>query len=122
MLDVKGGSIANGASIILFDYHGRANQRWVVKEDGTILNLQSGKVLDITGGSTHSGAKIVTFTTNGGVSQKWQVSDGTIKNPSTGKVLDIPNFNYNSGTEIILWEEEPIRSGSWFPLSYSNKQ
>eukprot|EP01037_Dinobryon_pediforme_P020930 gene20930-21674_t len=113
VLTIKDGSTVSRTSIILYQFHGGASQRWVINADGTISNPQSGKVLDIFEGSTQNGAKIKLDDRHGGTNQKWLVFNRAITNPNTGKVLDIANGDYNNGTEIVLWKNHVGANQQW---------
>src|SRR5581483_6530853 len=62
VLDVYGGSTADGAPIQQWDYLGGNNQKWYLMPVAggyfAIVNVQSGKVLDVSGQSINGGATI----------------------------------------------------------------
>jgi hypothetical protein len=77
-LDVEGASLADGAPIIQWPWHGGANQQWRVEAngDGTVrlVSVHSGKVVDVTGISHADGAPVIQWPWNGGANQRWQMS------------------------------------------------
>ena len=64
--DIKGGSMSDGAQLILWDWHSGANQRWKMipltgADEGyhQILSVNSGLVLGVEDSSHENGARIV---------------------------------------------------------------
>ena len=86
VLDVRGGSLEDGAPIIQFKDHGGLNQRWRFEESGggffKIISLASGKVLDVRDGSLEDGAPIIQSTDHGGPSQQWQLVAASPEGPT----------------------------------------
>jgi hypothetical protein len=74
VLDVNGGSAADGATVIQWPSTGDTNQQWrlLPNRDGSfrLSCVRSGKVLDSPGGSGQ-GAALVQWTDNGGTNQWW---------------------------------------------------
>jgi uncharacterized protein (TIGR03437 family) len=112
VLDVYGGSTANGAAIQQWDSLGGNNQKWYLAPVGSgyfaIVNVQSGKVLDVTDQSINSGAKIQQYGYWGGNNQKWTftpTSNGyyAITNVGSGLALDDTNFSTTNGTILQQW-------------------
>src|SRR5205823_181750 len=81
VLDVSGGSQADGAMIIQYHFHGGANQLWYIIPVDEMVNGQrpyqivsvnnSSKLIDVNRGSTEDGAKIQQWTDNGRANQLW---------------------------------------------------
>ena len=67
VLDVRGGSRQDSASIQTFTYNGLAAQKWRISHDENgylvISNIGSGKVLDVRGAKKQNGAQINTHPT-----------------------------------------------------------
>ncbi|MFI2431740.1 RICIN domain-containing protein [Streptomyces sp. NPDC018693] len=65
-LDVKGGSVANGATVQQWTCHGGTNQQWrlVQRTNGyfSLIARNSGKCLEIAGGSLFNGAGAIQYT------------------------------------------------------------
>ena len=78
VLDVYGGSKANGANVQLYGANGGRNQVFRLEYDGstgyyTIANAASGKLLDVEGGSMRNCSNVSQFEDNGGLNQRWVV-------------------------------------------------
>ena len=75
VLDVAGGSKANGANVQTYSYNGTSAQKWRVThdEDGfyTFTNIGSGKVLDVSGGKAWYGNNVQQYGSNKTKAQKW---------------------------------------------------
>ena len=74
-MDVNGGTSANGALLIQYQYHDTLNEMFSVTptSDGyaNIVIKSSGKLLDVAGVSKVDGAHIQQWQANGGDNQKW---------------------------------------------------
>ncbi|HJQ22669.1 MAG TPA: RICIN domain-containing protein [Blastocatellia bacterium] len=88
VLDVAGEGQANGAPIILWEWHGRANQRWGVKviRRGVyaFTAAHSGRCLDIEGISQSDGARAHQWDYLGGANQQWELRQAAAPKPPTG--------------------------------------
>ena len=99
--DVEGGSLSNGAQIILWQEHDGCNQDWVIEPNGneeyTIISRCSGKVLDAKNSND-----LISYERNSGKNQRWvlaRVSDNEdriiedgvyqVFNKTSEKVIDI---------------------------------
>ncbi|WP_164514725.1 RICIN domain-containing protein [Bifidobacterium goeldii] len=75
VLDVSGGSHANGANVQIYQDNASSAQRWRVVKDTigylTLINVGSGKVLDVSAGSSAPGANVDQWESNGTRAQKW---------------------------------------------------
>jgi Ricin-type beta-trefoil lectin domain-like len=113
VLDVAGGSTANGAGVIQWYGSFAGNQRWNVVDQGdgteTIVNQNSGKCLTTDGVAGH---QLYQFTCVGSPLQKWQSNMhtlgtpnnvSTIRNPSTGLNVDVNGASRWAGAKIIGW-------------------
>ncbi len=80
VLNVRGASVANGASIILYAKGPALNEGFGVTHDDKgyviLTNSKSGKVLDVRGGKAKDGAQIIQWTDkdNGARNQRWIVT------------------------------------------------
>ncbi|EKX62029.1 RICIN domain-containing protein [Streptomyces ipomoeae] len=79
-LGIDGASTANGASAIIANPSGDANQDWIVipvsggaTDDAVLQNRKSGKCLGIDGASTANGAQAAQFTCDGSENQRWHL-------------------------------------------------
>ena len=110
-LDVQGGSRDHGANVIIWDFHGQDNQKWIIRGN-EITSVNSGKVMDIQGGEK-KGAKIIQWEANNGPNQKWYFhQDGTIRSQN-GLCLDICGGKIQKGTNIIAWENNNGINQKW---------
>lgn len=124
MLDVSGGSSANGANVQLYQSNGTNAQRWRVTHDSkgyvTLTNVGSGKVLDVNGASTADGANVQQYASNGTWAQKWI----TIKNADGSytfysglhdrKVLDVYGGATSNGANVQLYAGNGTKAQRWF--------
>lgn len=113
VLDVIGGSTANGAGIQQWEWLKGLNQQWQIVPIGNgysrIVNVNSGKVLDVSNYRTDDGAPIQQWDWLSGANQQWQVipqgsSYNEIVNLNSGKVLDVTNYSLNDGAAIQQWD------------------
>lgn len=82
-LDVKEGSMEDGAEVILWDCHNGDNQIWDFNPNGqydefgsplgTITSRKSGKCIDAEGGSTEIGTRLIQWYCHGGENQTWKL-------------------------------------------------
>lgn len=121
VLDVAGGSKANGANIRLWKSNGSKAQLWKISQlerfDRTcyrITNVGSGKVLEVAGGSTANGANVRQWTWNGTAAQLWEYGDGgrsadgkgetlSLINVKSGMALDLAGGKVANGSNIRQW-------------------
>ena len=113
-MDVRGGSVDDGALLQQFTTHNGPDQRWhLVPTNGVekpnsvaIVSVNSGKALDVPSGSHDSNVLIQQYTLHGGSNQRWQFvasTDGQsveILNDESGLALDVPNGSTTPGTPI----------------------
>jgi ricin-type beta-trefoil lectin protein len=112
VLDVSGGSTANGAKVIQWYGHGGGNQRWNFVDQGNgtsaIVNQNSGKCLTTDGVAGH---QLYQFTCVGNATQQWQGNLGSVFNPDasllinapTGLVMDVSGGSATAGAPVITW-------------------
>lgn len=114
VLDVKGGSTADGANIIQWTQHGRENQQFKIEQISNgafiITNVKSGKALDVKGGSTADGANIIQWTRHGRENQQFRfrkTSEGNylIKNVKSDKLLDVKGGSMDDGANVLQWTQ-----------------
>ncbi len=113
-LDVSGASITNGASVIQWGCHGRANQQWALRSVGTnifnLVNVNSAKCMDVSGASTSNGASVIQWGCHTGNNQKWaavSMGDGSYElRPQhvSGKCLDVAGASTSSGARLQIWD------------------
>ncbi len=121
MLDVSGGSTADGGNVIQWTDNGGNNQKWIVTDTGSgykLINVNSGKALDVYGKSTADGGNVVQWTYNGGNNQIWNIvnlANGYYKliNVNSGKVLDVNNSSTADGGDVIQWTDNGGNNQMW---------
>ena len=69
-LEVVGNNVS-GAAVDIATCNGAADQKWLVKANGSIANAQSAFCLDVTGGATANNSAVEVWTCTGGSNQKW---------------------------------------------------
>lgn len=98
VLDIKDGEEGEETQVIMFAYHGGANQLWEYK-NGMIYSKLNGLVLDVN----QETGNVATFEPHGGPNQLWHFDeDGTIRS-ETGQVLDVSEGNTEPGTCVIVF-------------------
>jgi ricin-type beta-trefoil lectin protein len=111
VLDVSGGSTANGAGVIQWYGNFAGNQRWNVVDQGdgteTIVNQNSGKCLTTDGVAGH---QLYQFSCVGSPLQRWQSNlekfggyVSTIHNPASGLNADVNGASRSAGAKIVGW-------------------
>jgi hypothetical protein len=112
VMEVKGASTADHATVDQFTSNGGNHQRWTLDYDGAgyfrVTNVNSGKLLDVPSASTADGAALVQFTSNGGNNQKWRVIDlggGAVRllNKNSGKVAEVFQSSSADTAAIDQW-------------------
>jgi len=111
-MDVSGGSLLDGASVLQWTYSGATNQQWVITRlsgsDYKIISVRSGKALDVVKNSTSNGAKIEQRTySSSDNSQIWTITyngDGTYRiiGKASGKALGVAGASTANGALFEL--------------------
>ena len=101
VLDVSGGSMADGATVWQWEDLGGLNQRWIFEpaDDGCYyIRAMQGQYLNVSGGSTSNGSKLISFRFEGGDNEMFKLQRvyvnryGTIKYEKAGSVLSGGNL------------------------------
>ena len=111
VLDVNGGSKANGGNVQSYVSNMTAAQQWDISHDELgyliIKNVSSGKVLDIAGGSCTLGTNIQQYSSNGSRAQRWiavpSVPGGSFRLQSAvlpDLVLDVAGASSSNGANV----------------------
>ena len=119
VVDVSGGSAANGTNIQMYTSNNTPAQRWDIKNvigsDGqptgyvTIARTGRTSVLDVSGGSKKAGANVQQYGQNGTPAQRWipvKQSDGTFvfySGLGRNLVLDVSGGSTSSGANVQVW-------------------
>ena len=120
-LDVNGGSLIDGASLIQWQCHGGGNQQWrlEVAADGysRIVSSHSGKCMDVSGGSLGDGASIIQWQCHSGANQQWRleaVGEGyRLVARHSGKCLDVTGWSADDGAGISQWQCHGGANQTW---------
>ncbi|MEU7872862.1 RICIN domain-containing protein [Dactylosporangium sp. NPDC049140] len=112
VLDINGGSTADGGVAIQWTDNGGANQRFklATTTDGSyrLVNDKSGKVLESPGNSAQ-GAQLDQWTDNNGDNQGWKLIPSSttgyyqIVNVRTGWYVDVEGGSTADGAKVIQW-------------------
>lgn len=123
VIDVSGGSTANGTTIQLWASNKTDAQVWTVSHDSkgyvTLTHTASGKVLDVAGAKASAGARIQLYASNGTNAQKWiavKNDDGSVKFLSaldSTLAIDIKYGSVANGASIWLYDENGTRAQAW---------
>ncbi|MGE9980850.1 RICIN domain-containing protein [Collinsella sp. SGI.184] len=112
VLDVSGGSSADGANVQIWQNNDTGAQKWNFSRnvDGsyTIVNAASGKALDVKDAAVSSGTNIQQWSRNGSAAQRWYIeyaSGGFILSSAlnTAFVIDVSGGNAANGTNVVLY-------------------
>lgn len=119
VVDVSGGSAANGANIQIYASNNTAAQRWVIKNtlnsNGqptgyvTISHAGTSSVLDVTGGGKKSGTNVQQYAVNGTAAQRWipvkQANGSFVFYSGLGRnlVLDVSGGSVSNGANVQIW-------------------
>jgi hypothetical protein len=101
-LDVNGASQANGATTIIFDCHGGANQQWTASSAGE-LRVYGTKCLDVLNHATAPGSPVAIWDCTGGNNQRWTVNaNGTITGAESARCLALAGDATANATAVVL--------------------
>ncbi len=109
-LDVAGG-LREGASLIVFNCNGGANQRFSWGRGG---ELRTGNYcVDVASNDTSDGAKLIAYSCNGGRNQRWRSGGGRIISELTGKCMDLQGGRARPGQPVIAWRCNGGANQNW---------
>jgi Ricin-type beta-trefoil lectin domain len=120
--DVAGGGDDDGTPVILFEPHGRDNQRWTVRDAGsgfvTLVSESSGKCLQMRNQSRRQGAIAVISDCDDSDGQRWTFSakqnGWSLTSGRSGLVLDASDLEIAGNRVMIQKEaEDQARSQVW---------
>ncbi|MFD8708107.1 ricin-type beta-trefoil lectin domain protein [Kitasatospora sp. NPDC059648] len=111
-VDVRGGSVANGTPVQIWDCLGNTAQQWKIGADGTLRAL--GRCLDVQGGNTGNATRVQIYDCNGTGAQQWQPrADGSLLNPQSGRCLDDLGFSTANGNQLGIWDCNGAANQKW---------
>ncbi len=111
VLDVAGGSTAQGSLIVQSTDSGAASQQWQFVSAGggyvRLINRHSGDVLAVPAGRGIVGVQLDQQSSNGGTNQQWQFRDAgngyyTLANHSCGLVATVAEGSTADGARVVL--------------------
>lgn len=121
ILDVNGGTVAQGAEVIQYPNVGSDNQQWTFRTHNgytQLVNQRSSQVLAISGGLTNPGQPTIQWAANGGAEQDWRfhrTADGhyTIENANSHLVLAVAQGSTSAGARAIQWTDTGAAEQKW---------
>jgi len=120
VLDVSGGSTANGANVIQYTSHGATNQQWSIALSGEyykLVNVRSGKDLEVSNSSTTDGGAIDQWTDSGGANQQWNIvpvgNYYELVNCNSGDLLTVNGSSIANGASIIQGTDQYGTNQQW---------
>ncbi|MGC4875975.1 glycoside hydrolase family 27 protein [Micromonospora sp. DT43] len=112
-LDVNGASQTNGATAIIWDCHGQANQSWT-STSAQELRVYGGKCLDVNNAGTANGTSVIIWDCHGQANQQWRFNaDGSITAVASGRCLDLVGNGTANGTRAQIWDCNGAASQRW---------
>ncbi len=116
VLDVSGGSSADGANVQSYAFNDSGAQKWSVvgNGDGTyrIVNAANGKVFDVANGNAYNGANVQQYSWNGSNAQRWyatyQGGGGMSFESAINRnlVLSLASSSPSNGTNLQLAKKD----------------
>ena len=122
LMDVSGGSSANGANVQIYHNNRTSAQRWKVSHDAngyiTLTNVRSGKALDVTGAGKRNGTNIQQYTANGSAAQRWIAvpqANGFVLHSALDQnmVADVSGASNRDGANVQLYRENGSAAQRW---------
>lgn len=128
VMDVSGGSTANGGVVIQWPSNGGANQHWALQPvSGNVFTLRStgsGLCLDVPSSSTAEGVQLDQWTCDGGANQEWAFdaagnysssSDTSfvLVNLNSGMTAEVKGQSSASGAKIDQWPGNGGSNQTW---------
>lgn len=105
-IDIPFGDAVDGNDLILWQYHGGANQKWHMNsDDGKIRSLvDKNKCIGLESASTSNGTPIQINDCE--ATETWtKLGNGQIRsNTNPDKCITLKNANVSNGAELILWD------------------
>ncbi|MGC4852411.1 glycoside hydrolase family 27 protein [Micromonospora sp. DT4] len=112
-LDVNGASQTNGATAIIWDCHGQANQSWT-STSAQELRVYGGKCLDVNNAGTANGTSVIIWDCHGQANQQWRFNaDGSITAVAAGRCLDLVGNGTANGTRAQIWDCNGAANQRW---------
>lgn len=121
VLDISGGSTANGGKAIQWAYSGGANQQWQevpVNGGYELVSRNSGLLLDDPGFSSSPGTQLDQWSNTNGANQWWNLvptGDGYyyLVNQASGLYADVSGASTSGGAAVIQWSFNGGANQQW---------
>jgi alpha-L-fucosidase 2 len=122
VLDVYGGSTADGAKVVQWSWTGGTNQQWRLEPNSDqsfrLVSRGSGKVLQNPGGSTTQGTQLDQWSDTAGTHQWWRLVDAgdgyhRLVNVRSGLVADVSGGSLNDGAQVVQWAANGGTNQQW---------
>jgi hypothetical protein len=130
VMDVSGGSTANGGVIIQWSNSGATNQQWTLHQLAgtgnvyTLTSVKSGLCLEVPNQSTTEGVQLDQWTCNGGANQEWALdavgsytssSDATylLVNLNSGLAAEVISQSTTAGAKVDQWASNGGTNQEW---------
>ena len=124
VLDVSGGSKANGGKVQVYTSNDTMAQRWQLTRDEktgyyTITSANSSKCIDIPAGKANQGVLLQQYTHNGTAAQMWNIEKNqddslTVTSAVGGLTLGIANGAAKNGSRAQLQNSSGAASQHWY--------
>ena len=111
LLDVRGGSLSDGAAVVQMSASGGSSQIWHIKADGsgyyTLANKNSGEMLDVGGASMVDGGLLDQWPDNTGSNQRWSLKAVggyySLLNRNSGKAIEAAGWSNADNGTVDQW-------------------
>lgn len=129
VVEVQGGSTANGANIQQNTWNNSNSMKWQVESLGSgnykITNVNSNKSLDVAAFGTANGTNLHQWDYVGGNNQQWEIIAATggnyqIRSAFNGKSLDVAGISTADGANIHLWDFVGGSNQQWKMIRLGN--
>jgi len=125
VLDIAGGSYANGANAQIYESNGTGAQQFELRYNPntgyyTIRNRQSGLYLDVAGAGQADKTNVWQYSGNGTRAQQWRIvinGDGSytvVSATGSGCVLDVAGANTNNWTNVWIYSPNNTNAQKWW--------
>ncbi|MBA2413373.1 MAG: ricin-type beta-trefoil lectin domain protein [Burkholderiaceae bacterium] len=111
-LDMRGDRVQQGTEAILYNCHGKNNQRFVWTPRGELT--VGGMCLDVAGGRRNNGSRLIAWPCNGGGNQQWAVNGSSIRGNGSGKCLDGGGGQPQRGSAVAIWDCNGSSGQQWW--------
>ncbi|KAF5376280.1 hypothetical protein D9615_008510 [Tricholomella constricta] len=103
-LDVRGGVLANGTPVQIYDCNGTAAQQWRIAAGGTYVTLAGTNFCLDAGSSNGVGMKIWQCYAALPAQSWYYTEDKRLQLHGTGQCLDLPNGSTANGNQVQTWQ------------------